>query len=65
MNAKMIFLCAVGLALLAIGWLSPFGTCAAESEFSGVTDYVFDPNPQEIVPKLHNWEIKLLASQIA
>jgi hypothetical protein len=24
-----------------------------------VTDYFFDPNPQEIVPKLHNWEIKL------
>jgi hypothetical protein len=59
MAAKVIFLRAVGLALLAIVGLSPFAARAVESEFSGVTDYFFDPNPQEIVPKLHNWEIKL------
>jgi len=30
-----------------------------ESGFSGISEYSFEPNPQEIKPKMYNWEIKL------
>ena len=33
-----------------------------ESGSSGISDYSFEPNPQEIKPKMYNWEIKLNGS---
>jgi hypothetical protein len=30
-----------------------------ESSFSGISEYSFEPSPQEIKPKMYNWEIKL------
>jgi hypothetical protein len=41
------------------------GPLAAQSTSppaSGVVSYVFDPNPQEIKPKMYNWEIRLTES---
>jgi hypothetical protein len=35
---------------------------AAPVDTSGIVDYVFDPNPQEITPKMYNWEIRLSAA---
>jgi hypothetical protein len=32
---------------------------SAETNFSGIIEYVFEPNPKEIKPKMYNWEIKL------
>jgi hypothetical protein len=47
------------LALVAGGFSSTFAVQPEEANFSGIIEYVFDPNPQEITPKLYNWEIKL------
>ncbi len=46
------------LLVLAAGLSSSFSAQTADIRVSGVIDYRFDPNPQEITPKLHNWEIK-------
>src|SRR5215470_9678595 len=47
------------LPLLAAGPSSPLAAQSAETSISGIIEYVFDPNPQEIAPKVYNWEIKL------
>src|SRR5262245_10001072 len=47
------------LPLLAAGISSSLAAQPAETSFSGISEYVFDPNPQEITPKVYNWEIKL------
>lgn len=47
------------VALLAIGLGSPFAVNSAETNFSGIIEYVFEPNPQEINPKMYNWEVRL------
>jgi hypothetical protein len=47
------------LPLLASGLCSSLAAQPAETSFSGVIEYVFNPNPQEITPKVYNWEIKL------
>lgn len=36
-----------------------FATGWGERNLSGIIDYKFAPKPQEITPKLHNWEIRL------
>jgi hypothetical protein len=47
------------LPLLAADPSSPVAAQSAETSISGIIEYVFDPNPQEITPKVYNWEIKL------
>jgi hypothetical protein len=47
------------LPLLAVGLPGGFAAQTAETTFSGIIEYVFDPAPQEITPKMYNWEIKL------
>ena len=47
------------VALLAIGLGSSFAATFAQTDFSGITEYVFEPNPQEIKPKMYNWEVTL------
>lgn len=47
------------LALLAIGLGNSFTAKSAETNLSGITEYTFEPNPQEISPKMYNWEVKL------
>jgi hypothetical protein len=47
------------LPLLASGVCSSLAAQTAETSFSGIIEYVFDLNPQEITPKVYNWEIKL------
>ncbi len=46
-------------ALLAVGLVSSFAAISAETNFSGITEYVFESNPQKISPKMYNWEVKL------
>jgi hypothetical protein len=46
-------------ALLAVSLGNSFAAISAETNFSGITEYVFEPNPQEISPKMYNWEVKL------
>src|SRR5215831_13322451 len=47
------------LPLLAACLSSALAIQPAQTSFSGIVEYVFDPNPQEISPKVYNWEIKL------
>jgi hypothetical protein len=46
-------------ALLAAGLGSELSAQPAQTAVSGIVSYVFEPNPQEIKPKMYNWEIKL------
>ena len=32
---------------------------SADTNLSGIVEYVYEPNPQEIKPKMYNWQIKL------
>ena len=59
MTIKNIIRSWILLPLLAAGPSSPLAAQSAETGISGIIEYVFDPNPQEITPKLYNWEIKL------
>src|SRR5262249_40036153 len=47
------------LSLLAAGLSSSLAAQSPETSFSGISEYVFNPNPQEITPKAYNWKIKL------
>lgn len=47
------------LVLLAGSLGSAFAVRSAETNFSGINEYFFDPNPKEIKPKMYNWEIRL------
>lgn len=46
-------------ALLAIGLGGAFTAQSAETNVSGIIDYVYEQNPARIKPKMHNWEVKL------
>lgn len=46
-------------ALLAAGLAGSFATRPAQPDFSGIVSYAFEPNPQEIKPKMYNWEVQL------
>ena len=59
MKPENTFTRAMLAALLALGLGSSFAEKAAAADFSGIIDYVFEPNPHEIKPKMYNWEIKL------
>ena len=48
--------------LLAIVLGSPFAVKSAETNISGIIEYVFEPNPQEVKPKMYNWEIRFNAA---
>jgi hypothetical protein len=45
--------------LLTAGLTNAFAAQVTEASFSGIIEYVFEPNPLEITPKLYNWEIQL------
>jgi hypothetical protein len=45
--------------LLAVGLGNSFAAKSPETNFSGITEYASEPNPQEISPKMYNWEVKL------
>jgi hypothetical protein len=47
------------LALVAGAFSSALAAQSEDSNFSGIIEYVFDPNPQGITSKVYNWEIKL------
>jgi len=59
MKIEKIFRWQMLVALLAMGLGSPFAVNSAETNFSGIIEYVFEPNPQKINPKMYNWEVKL------
>ncbi|MGE5304790.1 MAG: hypothetical protein ACM3TN_15880 [Alphaproteobacteria bacterium] len=59
MKLDKIFFWQMLATLLAIGLGNSFPANSAETNFSGITEYVFEPNPQKISPKMYNWEIKL------
>ncbi len=44
------------VALLVIG---VGNALSAETDISGIIEYVYERNPQEIKPKMYNWEVKL------
>jgi hypothetical protein len=46
-------------AALGAGLTGSFALEPAGADFSGIVSYAFEPNPQEIKPKMYNWEIKL------
>ena len=50
------------ITLLAICFSFRSLVQSAEIDESGILSYTFDPNPQEIKPKLYNWEVRLSAS---
>jgi hypothetical protein len=50
------------LTIICLGFLiAVVGLQSSEAAISGITDYKFDPNPQEPKPKMYNWEIMLNA----
>jgi len=61
---RAVNICAGNLLLvvLAAGVAHSDATMSAEVDFSGIVSYVFEPNPQEIKPKMYNWEIALSKS---
>jgi hypothetical protein len=50
------------VVLLSIVLGSPFAAQSTETNISGIADYKFDSSPQEIKPKMYNWEITLGAA---
>jgi len=52
----------ISAVLLGIVLISPLVVKSAETNFSGIVEYVFEPNPQKIKPKMHNWVITLNAA---
>jgi len=44
----------VALLVMGLG-----NTLSAETNISGIIEYVYERNPQEITPKMYNWEVKL------
>lgn len=59
MKLEKISFWQVLVVLLAVSLGDSFAAKSAETNFSGITEYVFEPNPQEISPKMYNWEVKL------
>jgi hypothetical protein len=47
------------LVVLAAEWARPVAAGPADPDFSGIVNYLFEPNPQEIKPKMYNWEVSL------
>lgn len=47
------------VVLLAISLGSTVTVRSAQTTISGIVDYVYEPNPQQIKPKLYNWQIQL------
>jgi hypothetical protein len=45
--------------LLALVGFFTFAMKAGETNISGIIEYVFDAHPQEIKPKMYNWEVRL------
>ena len=45
--------------LVAICLGSAVTVKSAQSTVSGIVEYVYEPNPQQIKPKMYNWQIKL------
>jgi len=62
MKTANLFYAGLLPAVLAAGMARPFAAMSAETDFSGIVSYVFEPNPQEIKPKSYNWEITLTKS---
>jgi hypothetical protein len=48
-------MCAFVAAWLGSALASP----SAQTEVSGIVNYVYESNPREIKPKMYNWEIRL------
>jgi hypothetical protein len=61
---KRVNICAGTLLLvvLSAGLAHPVAAMSAHADFSGIVSYVFEPNPQEIKPKMYNWEVALSKS---
>ena len=59
MTSKKIIRQWILLLLLAAGLRNAFAAQATETSFSGIIEYIFEPNPQEITPKVYNWAIQL------
>ena len=61
---KKVNFCAVALLLVlpAAGSAHSVAAMSAAADFSGITSYVFESNPQEITPKMYNWRITLSKS---
>jgi hypothetical protein len=59
MKLEKISFWQVLVVLLAVSLGDSFAAKSAETNFSGITEYVFEPNSQEISPKMYNWEVKL------
>lgn len=49
----------IAAALVVAVDASTFAAGSAKADFSGIIDYKYTAIPQEIAPKLHNWEIRL------
>lgn len=49
----------IAAALVVAVDASTFAAASAKADFSGIIDYKYTAIPQEIAPKLHNWEIRL------
>ena len=47
------------VVLLAISLGSTGTVRSAQTIISGIVDYVYEPNPQQIKPKMYNWQIQL------
>ena len=43
---------------------NPWAVASADTNFSGIIEYVFEPNPnpKEIKPRMYNWEVRLNAA---
>src|SRR5262245_45379774 len=61
---KAVNICAGTLLLVALAaeLARPVAAVSADADFSGIVSYVFEPNPQEIKPKMYNWEVSLSKS---
>ena len=53
-RARNLLLVAIGA-----GMAHAVATLCAEAQFSGISSYAFESNPQEITPKMFNWRVTL------
>jgi beta-lactamase regulating signal transducer with metallopeptidase domain len=56
-----IALPAAGLLMASMSVRFTPASAPGDAPPSGVTDYLYEPNPQKVKPKMYNWEVQLTA----
>jgi hypothetical protein len=62
MKTEKIIRWSMVIALLAMCLGSQIVAQSAETNINGIVEYIYEWNPQEIKPKMYNWEVMLSAA---